>query len=62
MLIQPALYTWLSLLALACAIRRRDRGVAAAALCLLMYLFTVCLGPLVGNRYSFCMMTGALRF
>lgn len=59
MLIQPALYTWLSLLALACAIRRRDRGVAAAALCLLMYLFTVCLGPLVGNRYSFCMMTGA---
>ena len=31
----------------------------AAALCLLMYLFTVCLGPLVGNRYSFCMMTGA---
>ena len=59
MLIQPALYTWLSLLALACAIRRRDRGVTAAALCLLMYLFTVCLGPLVGNRYSFCMMTGA---
>ena len=59
LLIQPALYTWLALFALACAIRRRDRGVAAAALCLLMYLFTVCLGPLVGNRYSFCMMTGA---
>lgn len=59
LLIQPALYTWLALFALACAARRRDRGVAAAALCLLMYLFTVCLGPLVGNRYSFCMMTGA---
>lgn len=59
LLIQPALYTWLALFALACAARRRDRGVAAAALCLLAYLFTVCLGPLVGNRYSFCMMTGA---
>lgn len=59
LLIQPALYTWLALFALACAARRRDRGVAVAALCLLMYLFTVCLGPLVGNRYSFCMMTGA---
>lgn len=59
LLIQPALYTWLALFALACAARRRDRGVAAAALCLLMYLFTVCLGPLVGNRYAFCMMTGA---
>ena len=59
LLIQPALYTWLALFALACAIRRRDRGVALAALCLLAYLFTVCLGPLVGNRYSFCLMTGA---
>ena len=57
-LVQSTVYMGV-LLALACAIRRRDRGVAAAALCLLMYLFTVCLGPLVGNRYSFCMMTGA---
>ena len=56
---EPAMVVRVVLLALACAIRRRDRGVTAAALCLLMYLFTVCLGPLVGNRYSFCMMTGA---
>ena len=29
------------------------------SLWLFIGLFTVCLGPLVGNRYSFCMMTGA---
>ena len=59
MLFQPAFYTWLCLLALTAALHRRDRGVCMAALCLLTYLLTLFLGPLVGNRYSFCMMTGA---
>ena len=59
MLIQPALYTWLSLLALACAIRRRDRGVARPRCACSCTCLRYAWGPLVGNRYSFCMMTGA---
>lgn len=59
LLIQPALYTWLCLFALACAVRRRDRALAAGALAALCYLFTLCLGPLVANRYAFYLIAAA---
>lgn len=59
LLIQPALYTWICLFVLICAICRRDRALALSILCVLTYLFTLCLGPMVANRYSFCVTTSA---
>lgn len=58
-LFQPALYTWLALFGLAWAVWRRDRASTVTSLCLLMYLLTLTLGPVVQNRYSFCITMGA---